>query len=171
MASEKERTKFLSELYKKKKGLKPSQVVRAAKPASSPIHDEFEWDDAQAAEQHRLAQARHIIRITPIKIGRKPAAKMVHIPSVTIEQPTAAVTDREGIYRVIPEVAADTDEYEIALKYLLTQIRGLERKVTALKKAAKAAGQQVDDEAYPALRDGLKIAKDSLRLMLETAAA
>lgn len=37
-------------------------VVRAAEKKSSPLHDMFEWDDAEAAHQYRLVQAREIIR-------------------------------------------------------------------------------------------------------------
>ena len=37
-------------------------VVKAARNARSPLHPLFEWDDAVAAELHRVEQARHIIR-------------------------------------------------------------------------------------------------------------
>jgi hypothetical protein len=39
----------------------PEQVVDAARPAKSPIHSMFEWNDTAAAEQHRLWQARQHI--------------------------------------------------------------------------------------------------------------
>lgn len=38
------------------------QVVDYARPADSPIHDHFEWDDAEAAERYREDQARNLIR-------------------------------------------------------------------------------------------------------------
>src|SRR6185437_11347508 len=37
-------------------------ALDAARPKSSPLHDGFEWDDTVAAEQHRLTQARSMIR-------------------------------------------------------------------------------------------------------------
>lgn len=37
-------------------------VVDAARPASSPLHPAFEWDDAKAAEAWRVDQAGHMIR-------------------------------------------------------------------------------------------------------------
>ncbi len=40
----------------------PEQYVAAAKPARSPIHDTLTWDDVEAARQHRLDQARSILR-------------------------------------------------------------------------------------------------------------
>lgn len=41
--------------------IQPPDVVKAAKPKSSPIHDAFEWDNSQAAEQYRHQQARALI--------------------------------------------------------------------------------------------------------------
>lgn len=43
--------------------LLPEQVVNAARPASSPLHGEFQWDNTEAAHQWRLHQARNIIRV------------------------------------------------------------------------------------------------------------
>lgn len=40
----------------------PADVVRAARPISSPIHGHFEWDDAAAGGAYRLEQARHMLR-------------------------------------------------------------------------------------------------------------
>lgn len=37
-------------------------IVDAARPIKSPIHDDFEWDDAVAAELHRREVARSMIR-------------------------------------------------------------------------------------------------------------
>ncbi len=41
----------------------PKAVVDAARSPKHPLHAHFEWNDALAAEAHRLDQARHIIRI------------------------------------------------------------------------------------------------------------
>jgi len=43
--------------------LYPEAVVAAARPAASPLHRYFEWDDGLAAEQYRLEQAADLIRI------------------------------------------------------------------------------------------------------------
>lgn len=42
--------------------LTPEAVLEDAADPASPLHDEFEWDDASAAHQHRLDRARAIIR-------------------------------------------------------------------------------------------------------------
>ena len=40
----------------------PEIVVEAARDPASPLHSAFTWDDAQAAHEHRLAQARVLLR-------------------------------------------------------------------------------------------------------------
>ena len=40
----------------------PAAVVRLAKPARSPLHRYFTWDDARAAQEHRLTEARGLLR-------------------------------------------------------------------------------------------------------------
>lgn len=50
-------------LRKQCKGeLTPVDVLADAKNPNSPLHSYFEWDDTAAAEQHRLNQARGLIR-------------------------------------------------------------------------------------------------------------
>ena len=48
--------------------LTAKSVVHAARPRSCPIHDLFEWDDSKAALQHRLSQARHLIRSVEVVV-------------------------------------------------------------------------------------------------------
>lgn len=40
----------------------PEAVIAAASSPDSPLHDRFEWDDTAAAHQHRIYQARALIR-------------------------------------------------------------------------------------------------------------
>lgn len=42
--------------------LTPEDILVDAKHDNSPLHSFFEWDDSAAAHQHRLAQARGLIR-------------------------------------------------------------------------------------------------------------
>ncbi len=50
-------------LRKKHKGeLTPEVVLDDAKHDNSPLHSFFEWDDTAAAQEHRLKQARGLIR-------------------------------------------------------------------------------------------------------------
>jgi len=52
----------------------PDMVINDAKPANSPLHDYFEWDDATAGHAYRKWQARnllHSIRLVTIQDGVK----------------------------------------------------------------------------------------------------
>lgn len=43
-------------------GLTPGAIVRKAQSPASALHKCFEWDDAKAAHEHRLHQARTVLR-------------------------------------------------------------------------------------------------------------
>jgi len=51
------------ELLRTKNGgsITPATVVKDAKSKSSPLHNAFEWNNAKAADAHRLFQARNLI--------------------------------------------------------------------------------------------------------------
>lgn len=48
--------------------LEASTVVSAAENPTSPMHNLFEWDDTKAAEEHRLQQARTLLRSIHVTI-------------------------------------------------------------------------------------------------------
>lgn len=78
--------KHLELLRKQYSGeLTPPDVVNDARCNNSPLHSFFEWDDGVAAEHHRLAQARALIRsVVAIYVDTDKAAKrisaFIHIP-------------------------------------------------------------------------------------------
>lgn len=52
----------LEQIEKKKGALTPETVVDDARSKSSPLHKGFTWDDSEAAEAHRLNEARYLLR-------------------------------------------------------------------------------------------------------------
>lgn len=38
------------------------EILKAARPQKSPIHEHFTWDDTEAAHEYRLEQARYLVR-------------------------------------------------------------------------------------------------------------
>ena len=48
--------------------LTPRAVVEAARPQGSTLHPYFEWNDEAAAEEYRLAQARHLVRSVQVRV-------------------------------------------------------------------------------------------------------
>lgn len=55
--------------------LTPDDVVADAQNPDSPLHELFQWDDAKAAHQHRLDQARQLI--TTIRVVTKTSKSVV----------------------------------------------------------------------------------------------
>jgi hypothetical protein len=58
--------------------IQPAAVVEAAKDPESPLHDKFEWDDAEAGHQYRLEQARQLIVKTKINVTQ-PEPEMFNV--------------------------------------------------------------------------------------------
>jgi hypothetical protein len=51
--------------------LHPQAIVEAAKPARSPLHRLFEWDDAVAGAAYRVDQARAVVQSLQVEIVTK----------------------------------------------------------------------------------------------------
>jgi hypothetical protein len=111
--------------------LRAEDVVQAARDPASPLHDRFEWDDEKAAEQHRLAQARTLIRTVTIEI--KSSTISLSVPAY-VSTPGA----RSG-YSLLTQIRGDD---AAARQALLTEI---ERAQAAIRRAqAVAAGLGLD---------------------------
>lgn len=78
--------------------LRPEKVIIRAKNPENILHKYFEWDDTKAAHQHRLEQARSLIRSVTIT---HPEHK-----EVVIQAFVSLPSDREngGGYRKVEEV-------------------------------------------------------------------
>jgi hypothetical protein len=74
--------------------LTAEMVLEDARPAKSPLHDAFTWDDSEAAHKYRLEQARYIIR------------SVVYLP--------AEMTDPEPV-RAFVRVQPNGDEHYTSL--------------------------------------------------------
>jgi hypothetical protein len=95
--------------------LMPAAVVEAARASRSVMHGFFEWDDGVAAEAHRQAQARQLIRLVrmPVKLGK---SHTVIVPSF-IRAPTSPA--RDAGYSPIANIASD---HETAREVLVREI-------------------------------------------------
>lgn len=71
----------LRALYEKHGAIKPEDVVKDAEPTKAVLHSEFEWDDTEAAKQHREEQARLLLRAAVVVYRR---------PDATLTQPVRA---------------------------------------------------------------------------------
>lgn len=67
----------------------PDDVLAAAEPADSPIHDWFTWDDSVAGHRYRLGEAREIIKRVRVnyiqsepKVREIRVAEYIHDPDL-----------------------------------------------------------------------------------------
>ena len=74
----------LSAVEQKFGALTPQNIVDYSRPADSPLHEYFEWDDAAAAEKYRLQQARLLIHKVYVvaEDEKEPQAKVRYYHSV-----------------------------------------------------------------------------------------
>jgi hypothetical protein len=61
----------LADISERNGHISPALVVKAAKSITNPLHDYFKWDDAEAGNLFRLAQARLLIREVKLDIVRR----------------------------------------------------------------------------------------------------
>jgi hypothetical protein len=118
----------------KRTALTPAAVVEAAEPESSPIHNAFEWDDEKAAHEHRLQQARGLIRAVCVvyEPNEEPRPVYVHV-----------TTEESATYEPLRAVVQRPDLYKIALGELQEKLNSLSRSVSEVMAAARDAGKSV----------------------------
>jgi|HubBroStandDraft_6_1064221.scaffolds.fasta_scaffold622184_2 hypothetical protein len=76
----------LEELRERADGtLLPEDVIADARHRRSPLHKFFEWDDTEAAHQHRLEQARSLIRAVVVILPQKPTTPVRAFVSIRQE--------------------------------------------------------------------------------------
>lgn len=110
-------------LREKFKGeLTPEDILDDAKHDNSPLHSFFEWKDSTAAHQHRLAQARGLIRsVVAIYVQPdKPAVRTkayVHIPQ-----------GETSHYREASHAMSQKSTRDVVLKRALSELIGWQKR-------------------------------------------
>lgn len=117
------------ELYDSKKAITASDLVEAARPASSPAHNAFEWDNKVAGHEFRLQQARRWLRTVTITYEAQ-EERLIHVPSITFEG--------EGEYKPISVVVDNRNDYERAMAGVVSRLEAAKAAVEELSSAAKA---------------------------------
>ena len=111
--------------------LKPEVVVQKARAKSSPLHSRFTWDDTEAAEQHRLWQARQLISVSVELIEGVENPVDVFV-SLTPDRGKGA----RG-YRVMTDVLSDKELKEQMLIDALNELRVFQQKYSRLKELSE----------------------------------
>jgi len=108
--------------------LHPRDVVAAARDEDSPLHEQFDWDDSEAAERWRIHQARQLM----VRVQVTYADKITHDVLVSV------TTDRKsGGYRLVSAVMADDELRQQMLADAKTEMRRFSVKYKHLTELAE----------------------------------
>jgi len=113
--------------------LTADQFVAAAKAKRSPLHELLNWDDSQAAHEHRLAQARGVLRAFVIV---RPAVDRPDIKTraftVVTRPPIEEGEKARKVYRSIEDALADPEERAEILLRAVRELLAVRRRYQAL---------------------------------------
>jgi len=87
----------------------PHEVVLAAQDPDSPLHECFTWDDAEAASQFRLEQARALIRRVKFEVLTEDATERVvrYVPSPDPKRPFNSLPEMKSENQAVATLAAE----------------------------------------------------------------
>ena len=106
----------LKEISDRNGGLSPQVVVKEAEPETSPIHDNFEWDNSKAAQEYRLWQARQLIVSVTITKDDREVQQYINV----------TISNNDGdnrLYVPIERVMSDETLHKQALQFALDEIK------------------------------------------------
>lgn len=106
--------------------IQPADVVAKAANPDSAMHSWFEWDDTEAAQQHRIWQARQLLRVF-VTVETK--------DSTPVRAFVSLGTDRygEGGYRALADVLSDEELRAQLLADAIRELRSSEKKYRQLR--------------------------------------
>lgn len=120
--------------------LSPDAVVKAARNEKNPLHSCFEWNQDKAAHEHRLHQARKIIKFV---VEYLPGASEPINTFVSLKK------DRNPAagYRLTIDVLNDKERREQLLLQALDELRAFEKKYRTLTELAEVFAKMRSVEA------------------------
>ena len=127
--------------------IKPEAVVAYAENPETALHSRFEWDQDKAAHQHRLWQAREIIRVhvTILPQDERPVRAYVSLPSDRVKP--------GGGYRGIADVLENPDWRAELLAVALDELGRWQAKYKHLNELSRIFAEAEKLRAAQAKRD------------------
>lgn len=121
--------KHLESLESNGDGISPESVVDSARPKDSPIHKAFTWNNAEAANQFRLWQARHLIGSLEVRIESPLAGEPINVRAYL----NASVEDSEQVYYSLGTIKGDPELRAQVLEQVRRDIASARSKLNALE--------------------------------------
>lgn len=114
--------------------LNPQQIVDYAADPASPLHDEFEWDDAKAGNLARLAQANGLVRRMRLTIIRQAAEPRKVEAMVTRQfQSRPSMRQKKGGYERVEDIFQDPIKRQEVLEQVLRELEAYRRRYRQLE--------------------------------------
>ena len=113
--------------------LSASDVVETSRAKTAVLHTIFEWRDKVAAEEHRLAQARHVIRA--VRVVREDGADTT--PAFVN---VASAAPAPSYYQSASEAVADPEEWEKVVFALARRLNEAKRSLDDVNRIASERG-------------------------------
>jgi hypothetical protein len=112
----------------------PSDVLDEARDPASPLHDLFEWDNDEAGERYRLAQASALIRRWKGSVMKIDAeAKVVRVETVRRVQSPAGLRSAGGrSYMPVEEIMANPETRDDMIKTVLRELSAYRKRYADL---------------------------------------
>lgn len=130
------------QLAKTEDGLTAETLLEANKPITAPLHYDFEWDNAIAADKWRLHQSRHFLNSLTVTILTKDTQEPIQTRAVHI-------TTESHKYDPIQVIVQEQDKYSALLDNALSDLQAFQKKYQVLKElepvfqAIKEIGEKV----------------------------
>jgi len=106
-------------------------VVKAASDSANPLHGIFEWDDSEAARQHRLTQARTLMRSIEV-VYEEPERRPHRVYEVSHAAKRGDKQDATT-YRTVEELMTDPASRDRLIGDAIKQAMAFRRRFQALR--------------------------------------
>jgi hypothetical protein len=121
------------ELIQQKAGsLTPEIVLRAATPKRSKLHDCFEWDNAVAAHEHRLSQARYLLRSIEVVYEEQTGQKETRSVEIRAFH-NVEDEDGESVYVTVNQARQNAEYWNQVKERALSEIKSWQAKYQSIK--------------------------------------
>jgi len=113
--------------------LNPHDIVQRASDPDSALHDEFEWNDDDAAEAYRLAQAGALVRRIKLTIVRPDGeTKLMKVSTVRAYQSRPSMRHAEGGYETVGAIISDPDKRAEMVRQVVLEMSAYRKRYSEL---------------------------------------
>lgn len=115
--------------------LELAEIVRQSKPKDAPLHNEFEWNNARAADKYRLQQARYIAR--SIEVVRPEAPTVQSRAYEVVEVTQKAEEKSKKVYKPVEDILSDPIARDDLIAQAIKDAHAYKRRYHALSELSK----------------------------------